>query len=247
MPRLTTAPLKASAQTSNGTGLNGGELRAEHNGPRARRSRRNLPLVGLGILLVVGCAIGFSSAWLRAGGHQRVLVVAQSVSVGQVLTASDLRTAQLSVASGVASMPSLEMPQVIGRPVTTRLEPGTLLTESDVSTPLGPPAGRAVVGLALKPGQYPPGLATGERILVVLSDGSSTAGNSSSGSSSSSDSTNQTAPLEATVVGVEAAPASSAEALVVSIQLAEGNGAAVATAASAGNVSLAVISSKPSS
>jgi hypothetical protein len=195
------------------------------------------------MLLVVGCAIGFSSAWLRAGGRQEVLVVAKSLSPGQVLSPSDLRTSELSVASGVAAMPASELPQVIGRPISSALTPGTLLTSSDVAQTVGPPNGRAEVGLALKPGQYPPDVTSGERVLVVInSDDSAT-----SGSSTTFHSTTADAPLEATVIGVETAPVNSSESLVVTIQLAEGNGAAVTSAASAGNVALAVISSGASS
>jgi hypothetical protein len=163
----------------------------------------------------------------------------QDLSVGQILSPSDLRTAQLSVASGVASMPASELSEVIGRPVSSTLTSGTLLTQSDVAQAIGPPSGRAVVGLALKPGQYPPEVASGERVLVVISGDES----ASPGSSATSNPATANAPIEATVIGIETAPANSSETLIVSIQLAEGYGAAVTSAASAGNVALAVISS----
>ncbi|MGP0028935.1 MAG: SAF domain-containing protein [Acidimicrobiales bacterium] len=187
----------------------------------------------------MGSAIGFSSAWLRASGRQEVLVVTRSLSTGQVLLPSDLQQAQLSVASGIASIPASEMSQVIGRPVSTTLTSGTLLTESDVAQTAGPPSGRAVVGLALKAGQYPPDVESGERVLVVIDDSASIG----SDSSTNSDPTSPDAPMEATVIGVEAPPGDSPDSLVVTIQLAEGNGATVASAASAGNVALAVVSS----
>jgi hypothetical protein len=241
MSRLTAEPMKPGGHTFNGApGLDPSSVRTAALG---RTTKRNLPLVGLGVLLVVGCAIGFSSAWLRAGGHQEVLVVTKGLSAGQVISPSDLRTAQLSVASGVASMPSSDLSQVIGRPVSSAVTPGTLLTGSDVSQTIGPPSGRAVVGLALKPGQYPPGLAPGERVLVVFNGSDSTL----SGSSATSDTNLANAPTEATVLEVESAPVSSSESLVVSIQLAEGDGATAASAASEGNVALAVISSGTSS
>ena len=241
MSRLTAEPMKPGAQALNGSfGIDPSPVRTATLG---RTAKRNLPLVGLGVLLVVGCAVGFSSAWLRASGHQEVLVVSKGLSTGQVISPSDLRTAQLSVASGVASVPASDISQVIGRPVASAVTPGTLLTESDVAQTTGPPSGRAVVGLALKPGQYPPGLAPGERVLVVFSSGGPTV----SGSSASSDTNLATAPTEATVLEVDSAPVNSSESLVVSIQLAEGDGATAASAASEGNVALAVISSGASS
>jgi SAF domain len=241
MSRLTAEPMKPGAQALNGTfGVDPSPARTATLG---RTAKRNLPLVGLGVLLVVGCAIGFSSAWLRASGHQEVLVVSRGLSAGQVISPSDLRTAQLSVASSVASMPVSDISQVIGRPVASAVTPGTLLTESDVAQTTGPPSGRAVVGLALKPGQYPPGLAPGERVLVVFNSGAPTV----SGTSATSDTNLANAPTEATVLEVDSAPANSSESLVVSIQLAEGDGATAASAASEGNVALAVISSGASS
>ena len=62
--------------------------------PRAARGpgrHRQLPLVVVGVLLVIGCALAFTDASLHLGSREQVLVVAQPVSAGQVLTAGDLR------------------------------------------------------------------------------------------------------------------------------------------------------------
>jgi hypothetical protein len=194
-----------------------------------------LPLIALGVLLVVGCAIGFSSVWLKAGGRQQVLVVATNLSAGHVLASSDLRTVQLSTSSGLAPIPASEAPSVIGHPVALPLSAGSLLTVGDLGPSALPPGGQAVVGLALKPGQYPPELAAGDRVLVVVVSGTASSGSSASASSVAD------APIEATVIGVDQAPSTSSNSVVVSVQLAEGNGAAVAAAGSGGNVSLVVI------
>jgi hypothetical protein len=196
-----------------------------------------VPLIALGVLLVVGCAIGFSSAWLRAGGRQQVLVVATNLSAGQVLTPTDLRSVQLSTGAGLSPIPASEASEVVGHPVALPLAPGSLLTEADLGPSALPPTGQAVVGLALKPGQYPPGITAGAQVLVVIGGSTSSASSTSSGSSPAD------APIAATVVGVEPAPTDSSDSVVVSIQLAEGNGAAVAAAGSAGNVALVIVSS----
>jgi hypothetical protein len=168
-----------------------------------------------------------------------VLVVANNVPAGGVLTSSDLRSAQVSVGSGIAFISSAEADQVVGRAVTSAITAGTLLVPSDVTGTPGPPSGRAVVGLALKPGQYPANIETGDRVLVVINTGGST----SSGPTDSATSPTTTAPVEATVVEVDQAPANSSESIVVSVQMPRGNGAAVASAASGGDVALAVVSS----
>jgi SAF domain len=227
---------------ANGVETHGAGFANAKSRKAAWTTKRNLPLVGLGVLLVVGCAIGFSSALLRAGGRQEVLVAAHNLMAGHIISSSDLRTAQLSLAGGIASIPASEVSQIIGHPASAAVASGALLTESDVAPSLGPPKGHAVVGLALKPGQYPVGLAPGERVLVVVNSGDST----SSGSSDAAD-TSSVAPMEGTVLEVESAPTDSSGSMVASIQLDEGDGATVASAASAGNVALAIISSGPSS
>jgi hypothetical protein len=238
VPRLTSGPLISSIR-ANGVETNGAAFANAPSRKDGSTTKRNLPLVGLGVLLVVGCAVGFSSALLRAGGRQEVLVVARNVSAGHIISSSDVRTAQLSLAGSIASIPASEAAQIIGHPASAALASGTLLTESDVAPTLGPPKGHAVVGLALKPGQYPVGLAPGERVLVVVNAGVST----STDSSTTSDSSSVIAPMEGTVLEVESDPVDSSGSFVVSIQLDEGNGAIVASAASAGNVALAILSS----
>jgi len=238
MARLATRPLGPSRTTTNGSAANGAETETQRSSPGRRTARRNVPLIALGVLLVVGCAIGFSSAWLRDGGRQQVLVVATNVSAGQVLTSSDLRSVQLSTGTGLSPIPASEASDVVGHPVSLPLAAGSLLTDADLGPSALPPSGQAVVGLALKPGQYPPGITAGARVLVVIGGSTSSSSTASSGSSPAD------APIESTVLGVEAAPTDSSDTVVASVQLAEGNGAAVAAAGSAGNVALVIVSSE---
>jgi hypothetical protein len=198
-----------------------------------------MPLVALGVLLVIGCAIGFSSAWLRAGGRQQVLVVSSAISAGQVLNASDLHVAQLSVGSGLSPVPASEESAVVGRAVALPLAAGTLLTESDLGPGADPPSGQAVVGLALKPGQYPPEVTAGDRVLVVTNP-SSTADAAAAGATDSA-TTAVVPPIPATVVGVESASETNSDSAVVEVQLGEGDGASLA-AASAGDIALVLVS-----
>jgi hypothetical protein len=208
--------------------------------PRQRSTNRNMPLVAVGVLLVVGCAIGFSSAWLRAGGRQQVLVVSSAISAGQVLNPSDLHVAQLSVGSGLSPVPASQESAVIGRAVALPLAAGTLLTETDLGPGADPPSGQAVVGLALKPGQYPPEVTAGDRVLVVTNP-SSTA-DAAAAAATDSGTTVVVPPVPATVVGVESASETDSDSAVVEVQLAEGDGASVATAASAGDIALVLVS-----
>jgi hypothetical protein len=200
-----------------------------------------MPLVAVGVLLVVGCAIGFSSAWLRAGGRQQVLVVSSAISAGQVLNPSDLRVAQLSVGSGLSPVPAAEEGDVVGRAVALPLAAGTLLTETDLGPGADPPSGQAVVGLALKPGQYPPEVTAGDQVLVVTNP-SSTA-DAAAAAATDSGTTVVVPPVPATVVGVQSASETTSDSAVVEVQLAEGDGATVAAAAASdGDIALVLVS-----
>jgi hypothetical protein len=131
------------------------------------RRPRSLPRIAVGVLLVVGCALAFAVASARLGDRRAVLVVARAVPAGQVIDTGDLTVARVSADPALRPLPSSARAAVVGRPAAVPLLVGTLLTVAA----LGPPAtlrpGEALVGVALKPGQYPPGLAAGARVLVA--------------------------------------------------------------------------------
>src|ERR1700691_5485385 len=101
--------------------------------PRPGRTRgpgrhRQLPLVVIGVLLVLGCALAFTDASLHLGSREQILVVAQPVSAGQVLTAGDFRPARVSTGSGLDVVLVGEESSVIGRRAAVPLVAGSLLT-----------------------------------------------------------------------------------------------------------------------
>ena len=215
---------------------------ARHNGQRASESsrathvpgpgrRRQLPLVAIGVLVVVGCALGFADASLHFGTREEVLVVAQPVAAGQVLTAADLRAVKVSTGSGLAVVAVGAEGSVVGRRAAVALLPGSLLSAAEVGSapPVG--AGSDVVALGLKPGAYPPGLAPGDRVEVVPvpSSGSAT-GSVTAGS-----------PVDATVLAVEGAPVGSGAPTVVSLAVAARDAGEVAALAAAGQASVVEI------
>jgi hypothetical protein len=219
MATTTTAP------TTNGRRADG---RARPAGARGGR-RRQLPLVVVGVLLVLGCALAFADASLHLGSREEVLVLAQPVAAGQVLSAGDLRTARVSTGSGLAVVPLDQEQGVVGRRAAVALVAGALLTTSEVGAVPPVAAGFDEVAVGLKPGAYPPDVAPGDRVQVVpvaSSSGSSTAG-ATSGS-----------PVAATVLAVDAAPAGTSNPTVLSLQVATRDAEEVASLAAAGQASV---------
>jgi hypothetical protein len=200
-------------------------------GPPARRHRQ-VPLVVVGVLLVIGCALAFTDASLHLGSREQVLVVAQPLAAGQVLTPGDLRAAKVSTGSGLAAIPATEESRVVGRSVAVPLVAGALLTSGEVgsASPVG--SGLDVVALALKAGSFPPDLAAGDRVQVVPV---------SSPSNSASAIGTAGSPVAATVLAVEAAPAASNSGTVFSLQVAKSDAAEVASLAAANEASLVQI------
>ena len=89
--------------------------RQPHARPLGRSAARSVPHLAMGALLVVVCATGFAVAATRTDHRQPVLALARSVTVGQVLTGSDLRTVRVTADAGVAMIPAADSATVTGQ------------------------------------------------------------------------------------------------------------------------------------
>ncbi|WP_240437690.1 SAF domain-containing protein [Sciscionella marina] len=181
---------------------------------RTRVARRRVPHLVLGLLLVVVCVGG--AVWWSTSTQDRVpvLAIARPVTVGHVLERADLRSTEISAAAGVATVPAAHAGEVLGRPMATSLGPGALITPDSVGAAAIPGAGQSVVAVGLKPGAYPPELAAGAPVSVVVT-------NPATGSTSTGDSDQQASVgsmWPATVVG--RAAAGDDQTTVISLQLA---------------------------
>ena len=204
-------------------------------GPRRGR-RRSVPLAAGGVVLVVVCALVFAEGWLQAGHRQPVLALAQPVAAGQVITAADLETVRVSAAGPVSLIPASRQAEVVGSTAAVSLPAGSLLAGSDIGTP-PPVKGQVRLGIALKPGAYPPDLAAGQDVDVLATPAAAASGSSSSGAASAA------LPVgEAVVLSVSPAAASGGSGdTVVEIQVAADAMPQVAAANAAGQIALATI------
>ena len=204
--------------------------------PRRLR-RRSVPLAVGGVVLVVVCALVFAEGWLAAGNRQPVLALAQPVAAGQVITAADLETVRVSAAGPVSLVPASRQAEVVGSTAAVSMPAGSLLAGSDIGTP-PPVKGQVRLGVALKPGAYPPDLAAGQDVDVLATPSSS-----ASGSSSGSGSASAALPVGQAVV-LSVSPASAAGGsgdTVVELQVPADAMPQVAAANAAGQVALATI------
>jgi hypothetical protein len=120
---------------------------------------------------VLACAAGVVLWSLAAGQRQRVLAVARPVPVGHALSTADLREVSIAADPGVSTVPASQASTVVGRMMATSLPAGSLLTPEALGAALVPAPGQAITALALKAGAFPPELAPGARVAVVLVPG----------------------------------------------------------------------------
>jgi hypothetical protein len=197
-----------------------------------------VPLAAGGVVLVVVCALVFAEGFLQAGNRRPVLALARPVGAGQVITAADLQTVRVSAAGPVSLVPASRQGEIAGSVAAVSMPAGSLLTGSDLGTP-PPMKGQARLGVALKPGQYPPDLAAGQDVDVLATPAAATSGPSSS----SPGSAGAALPVgQAVVLSVSAAPAASGSGgTVVELQVAQDAMPQVAAANAAGQIALAAI------
>ena len=128
-----------------------------------------------------------------------VLIVAEPLAAGDVITADDLRSVPVAVSRGVDVIPASQISNVVGRPAALPLAAGSLLGSVDVGPAVFPPAGQAVAAVGLKSGMFPLHLAAGDKVQVVLPAQS---GVLATPAPSSSSSASAAQPLVATVTAV---------------------------------------------
>jgi hypothetical protein len=146
----------------------------------AARPARRVPYLLLGSILVVACAAAAVVVTMGLDNRQAVLMLARPVAVGQLLSAQDLRQTAMPTDTQVQAVPAAESSTVLGRPVAYSLPAGTLLTRFVIGAPATPAAGQAEAAVGLTAGQFPPSLASGARVAVLVSVASPPAGTSGS-------------------------------------------------------------------
>lgn len=206
-------------------------------GWRARR-KRSIPLVVAGLLVVLGCGLASAQLAARAGDRVPVLAAARALPAGHVITPGDVQVVRVAADAEVRVVPVGNREHVVGTTTAVPVGPGQLLTSSALGTSRTPPRGQSVVGLALKPGQFPNGLEPGAAVRIFTGGRNATPVTVTGGSKTPVDPGGQVTGI---VVSVEHAGDTSEAAISVTVQIPDASAAEIATAASAGSVSVVQI------
>ena len=197
-------------------------------GVHQRRRRRANPLVLGGTLAAAVAALGFAALYGSAADTVAALAVARPVAAGHALVDADLREVEVRTGPGVALVPAARRSALIGRRPANPLVAGSLLSEAQLAPDRVLEAGTVVAAVALKAGQFPPGLVPGDRVDVVVTAGSAGA----------------VIATGARVAGVVAASGPGGQAAAVSLVVADAVGPDLVAAAGAGQVGLLLAPSR---
>lgn len=133
--------------------------------PGAPRERKPA-LAALAVLLILGGALAVGYLMVNSAKRVAAIEIVQPVGEGQQLTLSDMQQVQVTPSSGLNYVPWSEAQQVTRYFASTNIPAGTLLTSSMAVGSNSLTNGRDVMGLALKDGQLPAGLAQGDHINI---------------------------------------------------------------------------------
>ncbi len=229
-----------------------GGTRVRNGLPAVRRSRRPLLAVASAALVCASIA-AFTAIYSSAVHKTAVIGVVRAIARGQAITGEDLAPIEVSVPSGVEAIPVSEIAQLAGKRAATAIPSGSLLVNGDLTGAPAVTAGDAVVGLALKDGQYPAGgISPGDSVMVVQTASAGTPLTVPSGVGSTdtpqtgaatSDGGGTTGVLvpQATVFDAGPPSAGGGPSLLVSVEIPATLAPAVTTAAAAGQVSVVLL------
>ncbi|MFF4250926.1 hypothetical protein ACFY1L_06950 [Streptomyces sp. NPDC001663] len=212
--------------------------------PRERKPA----LAALAVLLILVGALGATMLVLRAGDRIEVVKVTQEIPAGGAVTDSNVTSVMVAKDSGIHYVEWSQLASLKKLKAVNTIPAGAVAVGEMFGDQSGVGEGKALVGLSLKAGQYPSGIEAGDVVAAyrVLNDTGSNS-NSSSSSSSSSAGSNSLIVERATVASV---PKEGGDDLVsstnkaITVTVDSDKAAALAQAASNGQVALVLVSSK---
>ncbi|MCQ8769208.1 hypothetical protein [Streptomyces telluris] len=237
-------------------GLKGAGAAVGERLPSAPRERKPA-LAALAVLLILVGALGATVLVMRAGERIEVVKVKQRVTAGKKIPDSRdvIEPVMVAEDSAIKYVRWSDRSLLTKYRAVTDIVPGTLLVGSMLTGKEGLAEGKVVVGLSLKDGQYPQGLAEGDTVAVyrVGSDAQKGSGDKSSGGSGSTGSSGDKSSGSTGSVGngnllartakVQSVPSGSKDGfggggLPVTVVVAEAESAALTQAAAAGQVAV---------
>ncbi|AKZ57397.1 hypothetical protein SAM23877_4352 [Streptomyces ambofaciens ATCC 23877] len=208
--------------------------------PRERKPA----LAALAVLLILVGALGATMLVLRAGDRIEAVQVTADIKPGESLTKDNIKAVMVNDDSGANFVPWEQRAGLMKLQAKSTIYDGTVVVGQMFADKTGMEQGKATVGVSLKEGQYPDGLDSGDNVAVYRVGSKASSGSSEQNGSSGSSGADSSLLVErAVVVSAEAAGGDtiSSTALPVTLTVDAADAAAVAQAASAGEVAVVLI------
>lgn len=181
------------------------------------KRRRSPVLIAAGLVLILFSGLGFYWLYRTSDDRIDVVTVSRNVEMGQTVTDSDVVSTQVAVEPGVRVVRWSERAQVIGKVATARLMKGSLLNPDTVSARPIPGPGKKLLGVAVKPGNWPEGqLRPGDQI-TIISTGAPAA--TPGGAAQQAQSTPR--QIDAVLIDLKASPSTGTTTLIVEVAAAD--------------------------
>lgn len=188
--------------------------------------RRRPVLIAASVAAISLGALASMWAYQSTSDAQSVLAVRQTIERGDVITADDLMTVNISVDPALKPLSADQASSVVGKHAALDMSAGGVVTQDQVTEQALPANGSSVVGIALTPGMLPANqIRVGDKVRVVVTPGQQ--GEMPTGQPDS---------IEAVVVGV--AKDETTGNAIVNVQVPNNEGPMLAARAATGKVAL---------
>ena len=188
--------------------------------------RRRPVLIAASVAAISLGALASMWAYQSTSDAQSVLAVRQTIERGDVITADDLMTVNISVDPALKPLSADQANSVVGKHAALDMSAGGVVTQDQVTEQALPAKGSSVVGIALTPGMLPANqIRVGDKVRVVVTPGQQ--GEMPTGQPDS---------IEAVVVGV--AKDETTGNAIVNVQVPNNEGPMLAARAATGKVAL---------
>jgi len=188
--------------------------------------RRRPVLIAASVAAISLGALASMWAYQSTSDAQSVLAVRQTIERGDIITADDLMTVNISVDPALKPLSADQASSVVGKHAALDMSAGGVVTQDQVTEQALPAKGSSVVGIALTPGMLPANqIRVGDKVRVVVTPGQQ--GEMPTGQPDS---------IEAVVVGV--AKDETTGNAIVNVQVPNNEGPMLAARAATGKVAL---------
>ena len=134
--------------------------------------RRRPVLIAASVAAICLGALASMWAYQSTSNARSVLAVRQTIERGDVITADDLMTVNISVDPALKPLSADQASSVVGKHAALDMSAGGVVTQDQVTDQALPAKGSSVVGIALTPGMLPANqIRVGDKVRVVVTPG----------------------------------------------------------------------------